>query len=97
MPLVECTTLYGEKLAVPAERLTFRPSAYAIIRHEEQILLLTMRSTGKWFLPGGGSEVAERLEVEAPCWVPIKQLRSSDIQSHGEIALAALQQKDPPD
>jgi 8-oxo-dGTP diphosphatase len=160
MSLVECTTLYGEKLAVPAERLTFRPSAYAIIRHEDQILLLTMRSTGKWFLPGGGSEVAERLEealrrevreetgleidierfvafqedffyynptdfafhglmffylcrprtftlaaddqiedgeVEAPCWVPIKQLRSSDIQSHGEIVFAALQQEDPPD
>ena len=61
MSLVECTTLYGKKMALPAERLTFRPSAYAIIRHEEPVLMLKMRSTGKLFLPGG-SEVDERLE-----------------------------------
>ncbi len=35
MSLVECTTLFGGK-CVPAERLAFRPSAYAIIRHEER-------------------------------------------------------------
>ncbi len=160
MSQVECTTLYGAKIVLPAERLTFRPSAYAIIRHEDRILLLKMRSTGKWFLPGGGCEVDEHLEValwrevreetgleidierfvafkedffyydptdfafhglmffyvcrprtlvlasndeiqdgevEAPCWVQIDQLRSEDIQSHGEIIFAALQQKDPPD
>jgi 8-oxo-dGTP diphosphatase len=62
MSLVECTTLYGAKVTLPAERLVFRPSAYAIIRDEEQILLFKLRSTGKWFLPGGGSEVDERLE-----------------------------------
>ncbi len=158
MSLVECTTLYGEKKLIPAERLIFRPSAYAIIRHEGQILLLNMRSTGKLFLPGGGSEVDECLEdalrrevreetgleieierfiafkemffyydpadfafhglmffylcrprtfalaaddqiedgeVEKPRWVLIDQLRPDDIQSHGAIVLAALQQKDP--
>jgi 8-oxo-dGTP pyrophosphatase MutT (NUDIX family) len=62
MPLVECRTLFGERILLPAERLTFRPSAYAIIRHEEHVLLLNMRSTGKLFLPGGGSEIDERLE-----------------------------------
>ncbi len=62
MSVVECTTLYGQKKWLPAERLFFRPSAYAIIRHEDQILLLSMRSTGKLFLPGGGSEVDEHLE-----------------------------------
>ncbi len=160
MSLVECTTLYGEKKLIPAERLIFRPSAYAIIRYEGQILLLNMRSTGKLFLPGGGSEVDERLEdalrrevreetgleieierfvafkedffyydptgfafhglmffylchprtftlaaddqiedgeVEKPRWVPIGQLRLADIQSHGEIVFAAVQQKDPSD
>ncbi len=89
MSLVECTTLYGEKKLFPAERLIFRPSAYASIRHEGQILLLNMRSTGKLFLPGGGSE--------APRWMPIGQLRLADIQSHGEIVFAAVQQKDPSD
>lgn len=62
MSLVECRTLFGEKILLPADRLSFRPSAYAIIRHEENVLLLNMRSTGKLFLPGGGSEIDERLE-----------------------------------
>jgi 8-oxo-dGTP pyrophosphatase MutT (NUDIX family) len=62
MSLVECRTLFGEKILLPADRLIFRPSAYAIIRHDEHVLLLNMRSTGKLFLPGGGSEIDERLE-----------------------------------
>jgi 8-oxo-dGTP pyrophosphatase MutT (NUDIX family) len=160
MSMVECNTLFGEKKLLPVERLIFRPSAYAIIRHEERVLLLKMRSTGKLFLPGGGSEVDERLEealhrevreetgleveierlvafkedffyydpldfafhgllffylckpltfqlatddqiddgeVKQPRWVSIDQLRPEDIQSHGEIVFAALQQKDLPE
>jgi 8-oxo-dGTP pyrophosphatase MutT (NUDIX family) len=62
MSMIECRTLFGEKILLPPERLIFRPSVYAIIRHEERVLLLNMRSTGKLFLPGGGSEIAERLE-----------------------------------
>lgn len=62
MSLIECNTLFGRKTFIPVERLMFRPSAYAIIRHEDQVLLLSMRSTGKMFLPGGGSEIDERLE-----------------------------------
>jgi 8-oxo-dGTP pyrophosphatase MutT (NUDIX family) len=62
MSLVECRTLLGEKILLSSDRLIFRPSAYAIIRHEERVLLLNMRSTGKLFLPGGGSEIDERLE-----------------------------------
>jgi 8-oxo-dGTP diphosphatase len=62
MTMVECKTLFGEKKLLPVERLVFRPSAYAIIRHEDRVLLLNMRSTGKLFLPGGGSELDERLE-----------------------------------
>jgi 8-oxo-dGTP diphosphatase len=62
MSMIECRTLFGAKILLPADRLIFRPSAYAIIRHEEHVLLLNMRSTGKLFLPGGGSEIDERLE-----------------------------------
>jgi len=62
MSMVECRTLFGEKILLPSDRLIFRPSVYAIIRHEDHVLLLNMRSTGKLFLPGGGSEVGEWLE-----------------------------------
>lgn len=62
MTMVECRTLFGEIKLLPAERLTFRPSAYAIIHHDDKVLLLNMRSTGKLFPPGGGSEVGEQLE-----------------------------------
>jgi len=60
--MIECRTLFGETILLPPERLIFRPSAYAIIRHDDRVLLLNMRSTGKLFLPGGGSEISERLE-----------------------------------
>ncbi len=62
MALIECTTLFGAKKWLPSERFIFRPSAYAIIHHDDQVLLLNMRSTGKLFLPGGGCEIDERLE-----------------------------------
>jgi 8-oxo-dGTP pyrophosphatase MutT (NUDIX family) len=62
MSMIECRTLFGEKLLLPADRLIFRPSAYAIIHHTDRVLLLNMRSTGKLFLPGGGCEIDERLE-----------------------------------
>lgn len=62
MSLIECTTLFGEKKLISAERLNFRPSVYAIIHRENQVLLLNMRSTGRLFLPGGGVEISERLE-----------------------------------
>ena len=160
MSLIECNTLFGEKKSIPADRVSFRPSVYGIIVRDGEVLFVNMRSTGKLFLPGGGSEVSERLEealhrevreetgleieiqrfvgfkedffyydpldvafhglmffylckpltlqlatndqiddgeVERPQWVPIDQLRLEDIQSHGEIIFAALQQKDLPD
>ena len=62
MTLIECRTLFGKTKLIPAERVSFRSSAYGIIQHEGQVLLLNMRSTGKLFLPGGGSHIDERLE-----------------------------------
>ncbi|HSD83403.1 MAG TPA: NUDIX domain-containing protein [Anaerolineae bacterium] len=62
MSLIECRTLFGQKKSIPAERVSFRPSAYGIIVQADKVLLVNMRSTGKLFLPGGGSEVHERLE-----------------------------------
>ncbi len=58
---VECITLHGDKRTFPRARLTLRPAVYAVIVHDGNVLLLTMRHTGKYHLPGGGLKVGERL------------------------------------
>src|SRR3990167_6378137 len=61
--LIPCIDLYGKTVSIPSERLSFRPSVYGIILHEEKILLCNTRSTGKWHLPGGGVDIGETLEI----------------------------------
>lgn len=60
--MIECTTLYQKKKKLPKERLRFRLSSYAVIVKDEKVLLLELRSTGKYFLPGGGVELGEKIE-----------------------------------
>lgn len=62
MSIVECITLYNERIFLPRAKLVFRPSAYAVILHEDKVLLVNTRSTGKYSLPGGGVDLGERLE-----------------------------------
>lgn len=57
--MIECTTLYGEKKLVPTESLIFRPSVYGLIESNGKILVMKMKSTGKYTLPGGGIEKGE--------------------------------------
>lgn len=62
MPGIECLTLYGQIKLVPVEKLSFRPAAYAVLIRDQEIMLLRMKATGKYHLPGGGVEVGERIE-----------------------------------
>jgi 8-oxo-dGTP diphosphatase len=59
--MVECTTVLGNKVMLPRSRLIVRPSAYAVIRHERKVVLVTNRLSGKYYLPGGGTEPGERI------------------------------------
>jgi len=59
---VQCITLNGQTKNFDRERLILRPAAYALIVSEGKLLLLKMRATGKYHLPGGGIEVGERIE-----------------------------------
>jgi ADP-ribose pyrophosphatase YjhB (NUDIX family) len=59
---IACRTLYGKEKLVPREKLILRPSVYAIILHEDKILLVRMRHTGHFTLPGGGIDIGERIE-----------------------------------
>jgi 8-oxo-dGTP pyrophosphatase MutT (NUDIX family) len=63
MPEVECITLNGQIKMVQADLLIFRPAVYGIIQQDGKLLLVKMRATGKYHLPGGGIEVGERIEA----------------------------------
>ena len=58
---VECTTVDGRKELIAKDRLVFRPSVYAIVTQKGEVLLLNIKSTGTYPLPGGGVDVGERL------------------------------------
>lgn len=62
MPMVEAISVFGNTVSVPKEKFTLRVSAYGIVIHEQKLLLVNTRSTGKWFFPGGGVEIGETLE-----------------------------------
>src|SRR5688572_26044408 len=60
--LVTCKKLHGGTIEVPAKDLNFRPGAYALVMRESKLLMIKIRPTGEWFLPGGGVEPGERVE-----------------------------------
>lgn len=62
MSEVECITLDGHTKVFNNDRLILRPAAYALIVHDGKLLLLKMRHTGKYHLPGGGINIGERME-----------------------------------
>ena len=62
MSEVKCITLDGHTRIFQNDHLIFRPAAYALIAHENKLLLLKLRATGKYHLPGGGIKIGERME-----------------------------------
>ncbi|HTM69186.1 MAG TPA: NUDIX domain-containing protein [Candidatus Binatia bacterium] len=60
--LVTCKKLFGGTIDVPAGELGFRPGAYALVLRERKLLMIRIRATGEWFLPGGGVEPGEPVE-----------------------------------
>lgn len=59
---ITCYDLYGKQVAMAKEKPSFRPSVYGLIIHEQKLLVCNTRSTGKYFLPGGGVNIGEQLE-----------------------------------
>ena len=62
MPVVECITLFGHKKLVQEKELILYPAVYGLIVSNDKILLLKMRHTGKFHLPGGGINLGERMQ-----------------------------------
>ena len=61
-PLVECLSIHGGSVWLPRDKLIFRPGAYAVVLHKGQVLVVSTRTSGKLFFPGGGIELGERVE-----------------------------------
>jgi 8-oxo-dGTP pyrophosphatase MutT (NUDIX family) len=59
---IECTSIYGNKVPVPRSRLRLRAAVYGVIVHGGKVLLIRSRHGGRYYLPGGGIEVGERIE-----------------------------------
>lgn len=56
---IVCKDISGKEIIVQKENLKFRPTVYGIVRKEDEILLVNIRTTGKRYLPGGGIEIGE--------------------------------------
>jgi len=51
----------GKVESIPAHKLQFRPSVYAVLIHDGKMLLNPFK--GGWIFPGGGTDVGETLEA----------------------------------
>jgi nucleoside triphosphatase len=60
---IECITLNGRMKLVKVDQLILRPAVYGVIVQDSKLLVLRMRETGKYHLPGGGIHGGERLEA----------------------------------
>ncbi len=60
--LIECKTLRGDKKMISKDKLVFRPAGYAVVIDNGKVLLCNTKSTGKYWFPGGGVDLGEKLE-----------------------------------
>ena len=61
--LVACESIFGNTVLIPRDQLSFRPSVYAVIVHEDRILLLNSRTANRLALPGGGVDIGEPMAI----------------------------------
>lgn len=61
MDTIECENVHGERIQVPRTSLTFRPTAYAIIVRDGEVLTVREADIPRFAFPGGGVECGERL------------------------------------
>lgn len=56
-----CRSYSGVPRLIHEDKLLLRPSAYAIVRNEADLLVVRDEQSGKYYLPGGGLEPGETL------------------------------------
>ena len=62
MSQIECNTLFNKKKVVSSEELVFRASVYAVVKHENTVLVIRTSSTKALEFPGGAIELGEHMQ-----------------------------------
>lgn len=60
--MISCKDNFDNIVSLPKEEFFFRPSVYGLIVNEGKIAILTNKSNGKYWFPGGGIEIGEEIE-----------------------------------
>lgn len=58
---ISALSLHGNIVEIDKNKFQIRVAGYCLIVHEDKILLVNTKSTGKWFFPGGEVEAGEHI------------------------------------
>jgi len=78
MTKIPCQSIIGDTKMIEKEKLSFRPSIYAVIKNEGKILIQTMKHSDMYTFPGGGIEIGEKMtdslkrEIKEECGIEIE-------------------------
>lgn len=62
MKKIRCKNNFGEFVEVPLNKFKFRASVYGFLEKRKHLLLAKNKSIDKFWLPGGGVKVGEKLK-----------------------------------
>lgn len=60
--MIEANSIYEKKIKIPKEKFKLRTSGYGIVINNDKILVVSSKSSGKYFFPGGGVEIGEKIK-----------------------------------
>jgi 8-oxo-dGTP pyrophosphatase MutT (NUDIX family) len=62
MKTIKCKNNFDEVVEIPVDKFFFRPSVYGLIVDGDEIVTMKNKSNGKFWFPGGGVELGEKIE-----------------------------------
>jgi ADP-ribose pyrophosphatase YjhB (NUDIX family) len=62
MKTIKCKNNFDEVVEIPVDKFFFRPSVYALITDGDKIITMKNKGNGKFWFPGGGVELGEKIE-----------------------------------
>lgn len=58
--MIECDTIYGGKSFRTKDQMRLRISVYAFVENDGELLVTKIKSTGKYFVPGGEVDILKK-------------------------------------